>query len=571
MSVTVLSGTKSGWHPIASSSDLVDRHVYQGQLFGYEFAVWRSDDGFVNIWENRCLHRGVRLSVGTNDGAELVCQYHGWRYANRTGGVTYIPAHPADANTHSSCARSYVAVERYGLIWTTLDSETSLADLEVLDVLDDGQAFPLRPIDLWVTSETTISHLERIEIGCPTLADSTKHSDLVLFVQPVDERRCVVRGVLSERPDDEAKIDVLRFYSAELGAVRDGIEKSAGVQAAPEPAAFKVHPAVEVSIGLSSATNRQAAVPVRVRRRWNTATDVVGFELEAVSGQLSTVKPGSHIDLHLPNALVRQYSVVNAPGELDAYTIGVKLDPTSTGGSSTLHGEVVVGDELLVSQPRNGFPLRRDAVHTLLIAGGIGLTPILAMAQALDHQGLPYELHHFVRSQNHIAFADRLEALGTNVTHHLALDPDETVTQLQRLISSYTDAKHLYVCGPAPMLTAARATASANEWPDHAVHFEYFANPTQQDQSSEFEIALARSAVTLPVRPGESILEVLKNAGISMASSCEQGVCGTCGVDLIEGEPDHQDVYLNDTEKRTGKRLMTCVSRAKSSRLVLDL
>jgi ferredoxin len=130
---------------------------------------------------------------------------------------------------------------------------------------------------------------------------------------------------------------------------------------------------------------------------------------------------------------------------------------------------------------------------------------------------------------------------------------------------------HLYLCGPGPMLQAARRIAAELGWPETAVHFEYFKNTNKIDDSSSFEVALARSCVTLKVPAGKTILEVMREAGVDMPSSCEQGACGTCLATVIEGEPDHQDVYLNDAEKKSGTKIMTCVSRAKSARLVLDL
>jgi nitrite reductase/ring-hydroxylating ferredoxin subunit/ferredoxin len=141
---STVSVSARAWHPVASSSDLVPRHVYQGQLHGRELAVWRADDGFVNVWENRCLHRGVRLSIAVNDGRELTCQYHGWRYSSRTAGCTYIPAHPADAPARTIANRTYPVVERHGLVWTTLDGDAP-DDVPALGDAGSGP-FPLRPV-----------------------------------------------------------------------------------------------------------------------------------------------------------------------------------------------------------------------------------------------------------------------------------------------------------------------------------------------------------------------------------------------------------------------------------------
>jgi ferredoxin len=157
------------------------------------------------------------------------------------------------------------------------------------------------------------------------------------------------------------------------------------------------------------------------------------------------------------------------------------------------------------------------------------------------------------------------------VVRHLGLSPDDTGSTLTQLLAEYDGAYHVYVCGPGPMLEATRDIAADAGWPDDAVHFEYFKNTTEIDDSSTFEISLARSALTLDVPGGKTILEVLRDNGVPMPSSCEQGACGTCSVNVLEGEPDHQDVHLNKSEKAAGNRIMTCVSRAKSARLVLDI
>jgi ferredoxin-NADP reductase len=273
----------------------------------------------------------------------------------------------------------------------------------------------------------------------------------------------------------------------------------------------------------------------------------------------------------MPNGAIRQYSIVNGPGESDRYVIGVKREADSRGGSLAMHETVREGDVLAISEPRNNFPLRRDAVKTLLVAGGIGVTPLLAMAQALAHQQLVHEFHYFAQNEDQLAFRDRLDGLTDTLVPHLGLTPPQTGDKLRDILSAYREDMHLYLCGPGPMLEAARGIAAELGWPDRAVHFEYFKNTNAIDDSSTFEVALARSCLTLTVSAGKSILEVMREAGVDMPSSCEQGACGTCMATVIEGVPDHQDVYLNDAEKKAGTRIMTCVSRAKSPRLVLDV
>ncbi len=579
------------WHPVASEHDVPYRHVYHGQLLGRELAVWRADDDFVNVWENRCLHRGVRLSIGSNDGTELRCQYHGWRYANRSAGCTYIPAHPADAPARTICNRTFPSVERYGLIWS---GEDPVGEPPTIDVLEAGTPFGLRNLPVDAPVELTIQHLQAHRFGPSGQLDAgsaemsadwagdysvalTARADrsrscAVFFVQPVDSGRCVIRGVLTETPPAGEQMAVLRHHATEMNALVAAIEAEAALLPAPEP---MVPVLQQVRLHLAEVpaapVGRQPALRVEVRRKWETSVGVAAFELAPIEGVLPTFQPGAHIDVHLPNGLVRQYSITNGPGESRYYRIGVKLEPESTGGSSCLHETVREGDVLAVSEPRNNFPLRRDAIRTILLAGGIGMTPLLAMAQALDRMHLAFELHCFAQSSEHIAFADVVDGLGGSVVRHLDLSPDETVGEVRRLVAEPETFAHLYVCGPGPMLEAARREASTAGWPEDAVHFEYFKNTTEIDDSSTFEVALARSALTVTVPSGTTILEVLREHGVIVPSSCEQGACGTCVATVLDGEPDHQDVYLNDADHRAGDRIMTCVSRAKSDRLVLDL
>ena len=583
------------WHPVASHYDVPHRHVFHGQLLGRELAVWRADDGYVNVWENRCLHRGVRLSIGANDGTELRCQYHGWRYSNRSAGCVYIPAHPADAPARTICNRIFPTVERYGLIWS---GEEPAGDPPTIDMLEAGTPLALRNLPVNAPVELTVRHLQAHRFGPADRLDDrldAESADMsvdwvdeysvaltarvdgsttgaVFFVQPVDSGRCVIRGVLSETPPEGEQTAVLRHHAFCMNALITEIEAEAAQQPAPEPMTPTLQ---QVPLHLAelpeASPGRKAALRVRVNRKWATADGVAAFELAPLTGLLPTFQPGAHIDVHLPNGLVRQYSITNGPGESTHYRIGVKLEPQSTGGSQCLHDTVREGDVLAISEPRNNFPLRRDSLKTILVAGGIGITPMLAMAQALDRMRLEYELHCFAQSSGHLAFGEVLDGLGKSVIRHLGLSPGETVAEIQRLVAERGPHTHLYVCGPGPMLESTRREAAGAGWPDDTVHFEYFKNATEIDDSSTFEVALARSALTVTVPSGATILEVLRDHGVSMPSSCEQGACGTCVATVLEGEPDHQDVHLNDSEREAGDRIMTCVSRARSDRLVLDL
>lgn len=571
MGLGVAELRQAAWYPVASSDDLPFRHVYHGQLLGQELAIWRADDGNVNVWENRCLHRGVRLSIGINDGAELKCQYHGWRYANRTAGCTYIPAHPADAPARRITNKTYPVRERFGLVWAALS-----ADAPEMDIAEAG--FALRPIPVNALPEMVLTALMHRRVAGETVtALPPLGAALVLegapgratyFVQPVDSARAVIRAVVEAEPG----IETLMAFNAVLAALRDEVEAEARAMEMPDPIVPRYEPvSVELATMPDLVIGRQATVRVSVARRWQTALDVTALELVPLSGHLPTFQPGAHIDLHLPNGLVRQYSITNGPGELTSYVIAVKREADSRGGSVAITDSLREGDVLAVSEPRNNFPLRRDAVRTTFIAGGIGLTPLLSMARALKRQGLAFDFHVFARSEGHLPLGAEVAALGEGVTRHFGLGPAETAQEIRKALGPHSFARHAYICGPGAMLELARGLAAALGWPDEAVHYEYFKNAHEIDRSTSFTVELARSALSLTVPTGRSILEVMRESGVDAPSSCEQGACGTCLTRVLEGEIDHQDVYLNSTEKAAGNVMMTCVSRAKSARLVLDI
>lgn len=574
--------------PVGRSDDAPLRHVHQAKLLGRELAVWRADDGYLNIWENRCLHRGVRLSIGHNNGSELMCIYHGWRYANRSAGCTYIPAHPADAPARTICNRIFSASERYGLIWTSEFGEDSAPELASLQA---GAPFPLRSLPFNAPAELVAEQLVNyhppgvkpgslleqgllepglIELGPLTAQLETESGLIVFFIQPVDSGQAVVHSVLAETPSDDQTLDVLKGHARALEGLRTHTEKLASQQPAPEPMEVALERVQPVKLdGLEPRSRSNAELRVVVKRKWETAVEVVAFELAPLSGHLPTGKPGAHIDVHLPNGLVRQYSLTNRSGQQQHYVIGVKLEPESRGGSSCLHETVREGDVLAISAPRHNFTLRRDAVSSIFIAGGIGITPLLGMAETLRSEGHDFELHHFARSAKHLAFAERSEPLGC--VSHVGLDPDETGSRLEEILARYEAASHVYLCGPGPMLGAARQIASDSGWPDESIHFEYFKNSNEVDRSGQFNVSLARSGITATVNAGQTILEVLRAEGVAVASSCEQGACGTCVVGLIGGEPLHQDVYLKPSERSDGNQIVTCVSGSLSDELVLDI
>ncbi|MFK0689111.1 PDR/VanB family oxidoreductase [Mesorhizobium sp. IMUNJ 23033] len=282
---------------------------------------------------------------------------------------------------------------------------------------------------------------------------------------------------------------------------------------------------------------------------------------------LPPFEPGSHVDVHLANGKVRQYSLCGDPTDLSRYTIAVKFEQTGRGGSSWLHGTVCPGFTLPVSVSRNHFPLGESRGPVLLLAGGIGITPILAMARALERQGRPYELHYFTHSLTLTPLLSDIESAldPANVRLHFDDEP-ETRQDLQTLLSTRSSDAQLYYCGP-PGFMAAVDRASAH-WPQDTVHFEAFQPPERDDTPPEPFTIMLRDGTSVPVAADTTALAALRGAGVLLMASCENGVCGTCECGMLEGQPIHRDAFLSS--KARDRRFIPCVSRARGA-LKLDL
>lgn len=290
-------------------------------------------------------------------------------------------------------------------------------------------------------------------------------------------------------------------------------------------------------------------------------------------GKLESFTAGAHIECEvtLPDGrtATRAYSLTNAPNDTRAYRIAVARAADGRGGSQFMHG-LELGATIRVSSPRNDFPLNMSANETLLIAGGIGITPIVAMARALAHAGRPFELHYVGRRRELMAFAGEIEGMpgarlvcdGGDPANGLELS---TLTAMPRL------GRHLYVCGPRPLIDATIAAAKAAGWPPASLHFELFGAEGPQAGDTAFTIEFAKSGRSAEVGVGRTILEVMEELGLNPIFDCRRGECGVCVADVIAGEPDHRDINLSAREKQAGKLICTCVSRARSDRLVLDI
>lgn len=315
-------------------------------------------------------------------------------------------------------------------------------------------------------------------------------------------------------------------------------------------------------------------LPVRVACKTAEAQDIAGFELVAADGApLPAFSAGAHIDVHLPGGLVRQYSLCNDSRERHRYRIAVLREPASRGGSRAMHA-LKAGETLAISAPRNHFALAAQATGHLLLAGGIGITPIVCMAEQLAAAGAPFELHYATRSASRTAFAARLRDAPYAACVHIHHDdgPAPQRLDLAAVVAQPRAGRHLYVCGPAGFIDAALAAAHAAGWPAEAVHREYFAAPAAAPaEQGAFEVQIASTGAVIRVAPDQSVIAALAAAGIERPLSCEQGVCGTCLTGVLDGRPDHRDVYLTDEERARGDRFTPCCSRALSPRLVLDL
>lgn len=304
---------------------------------------------------------------------------------------------------------------------------------------------------------------------------------------------------------------------------------------------------------------------VRVVALREEAPGVVSCELQSTSGELPSCPPGAHVDVHLPSGLVRQYSVASATAE--SYQVAVKREPASRGGSAFMTDSLRIGSPLRIGAPRDSFPLAATNGRTVLIAGGIGITALLPMARLLAARGLDWTLHYAVRAPEDAAFKHALRDLGDRIRIHASSTSGGRLS-IEDIVRPQPTGTHFYCCGPASMLDAfLAATASL---PPEQVHFERFgAEPTMGGQ--EFVVRLARSGQVLPVASDQTIVDALLAAGVDAPYSCQQGICGSCEVKVLQGSPDHRDDVLTAAEKASNRTMMICCSRACSPELVLDL
>ena len=312
----------------------------------------------------------------------------------------------------------------------------------------------------------------------------------------------------------------------------------------------------------------------RVLTRTTEAEGIVSFELVSSDGApLPPFDAGAHIDVHVSGEIVRQYSLCNDPSERHRYVIAVLRDPQSRGGSVAMHESVRAGDLLPISAPRNHFELK-PAKRYLLLAGGIGVTPILAMAKYLAQVDADFDMHYCTRSLERTAFLGHIKGstFAARVSMHVDAGPGARPADWPALLRNPDPDTHVYMCGPTGFLKHVSAAAAACGWSAEQIHLEYFSNLALDSASDQaFEVRLARSGTAFFVPASKSVVDVLAENGVDIPVSCEQGVCGTCVTRIIEGTPVHRDVYFTDAERARNDQFTPCCSRASTRVLVLDL
>ncbi len=314
---------------------------------------------------------------------------------------------------------------------------------------------------------------------------------------------------------------------------------------------------------------------VKVTKKTLETQDICTFELADPNGvALPAFSAGSHIDVHLGPKLVRQYSLCNDPTETHRYLIGVLKDANSRGGSRAMHADIQEGDTIEISAPKNHFALAHSAQRSLLFAGGIGVTPILCMAERLSNIGGEFEMHYCTRSLDRTAFADRIKrsAYAGRVAFHFDDGAADQRLDLTAVLAAPHPETHLYVCGPSGFMDFVINTALQNGWPEERVHREYFAAaPLKVANNVAFDVKIASTGKVIRVAADKSVVAALAESGIDIPTSCEQGVCGTCTTRLIDGEADHRDSFFTKEEHAKNDQFTPCCSRARSATLVLDL
>ena len=599
------AATDASWFPVASASDLVERHIFAGELHAIELALWRDDEGGVNAWDNRCCHRGARLTLGINTGHRVRCQYHGWQYRSGDGQCVALPAASQTPPPTSVCAHTFAALERHGLVWVHLGLPAGSHALPppgdwLIEAPGAGRAQrALQSLVLHADLATVLAAVQRYaecDAQLPAGAALTwqhnaraarlswseggENVQLHFLLQPARDDKTIVHSVLDTDAGAAGLASWPARHQAAMQRLRQRLIHEGRVSAHPLSTCDDVYVQAPPQPAVRQRGSERL-FKARVTKVTEVAQDIRSIELEPEArvdrAILADFIAGAHIDVLTPAGMLRQYSIVSAPGEVNpgsaqgwcGVTLGVKREPDSRGGSASMHDQLRAGALVEVSRPKNHFRLANSG-GALFLAAGIGVTPLLSMAGHMAAARRPFALHYFSRSAAHVAFRERLDALQ-HVHRHLGLSPEGTRTQIESALAGMDPQMDVYVCGPRPFLDAVLGAAQKVGLPADRVHFELFSNTISHQNDKPFRVRLARRGIELDVPAGQSLSDVLAEHGVAVETSCEQGVCGTCMVSVLEGTPEHRDVYLSEDEKRAGHCMQACVSRSASEWLVLDL
>lgn len=320
-------------------------------------------------------------------------------------------------------------------------------------------------------------------------------------------------------------------------------------------------------------SNGAQSLSVLIVSRKVEADGIISLELSSTSNdELPSFDAGSHVDVFVAPDIIRQYSLSNDPAKSDRYRLAILLEPQSRGGSSEIHRSFAENKVVRISAPRNNFSLVETAGRSILIGGGIGITPLLAMAYRLTSLGKTFEMHYCVRTRSRAAFVDEIanSAFASHVTLHYDDGPAVQLLSLDTCLLQPGADAHVYICGPQGFMDHVIAGAQKLGWASDRIHLEYF-SATISTEGDSFTVVAARSGKSVEVPSGKTIAEALQDIGIDVLLSCEEGLCGICLTNVVEGTPDHRDLVQTDDEKQENQQITVCCSRSKSKILVLDI
>ena len=321
----------------------------------------------------------------------------------------------------------------------------------------------------------------------------------------------------------------------------------------------------------TAAVDENPWLNVVVAQRADVATDIIGLEFVSTEGTtLPAYEAGAHIDVYVKSGLIRQYSLTGDPADRSKYRVGILLDPNSRGGSTTIHTQFTTNQKVRIGRPRNNFPIQSNVAHTVLFAGGIGITPMLNMAYALDASGASWEMHYCGRTADRLAYTHELKRFGEKVQVHIDSGTKEQLLDINTVLAKADANRHLYVCGPNGFMDFVVESATNHGWMAACIHLERFGAEVNTDGAS-FTVVAQQSGKTFDVQPGETISQKLEENGIHVQVSCQSGVCGTCLTKVASGMPDHRDLVQTDVEKASNAQITVCCSRSKTKTLVLDV